>query len=149
MKKWTKEEVIAHVSQAIASCTATLITVDGDGLPRARALEDHNPYPGFEFWFGTHIGTRKVDEIRAHPKVAVYYEPPTVAGYICIMGTARIRDDAEGRRFLWRPEWSKHYDGPMAPEFVPIQLLPDQVEFYDTHIGACAEDGFGPVVVEL
>ena len=149
MKKWTKEEIITHVSQAIAPCTGTLITVDGDGRPRARALEDHNPYPDFEFWFGTHSGTRKVAEIKAHAKATVYYQPPAVAGYICIMGTARIRDDEEGRRFLWRPEWSQYYEGPMSPEFVPIQLVPDQVELYDTNIGAHAEDGFGPVVVEV
>ena len=149
MKKFTKEEIIERVSEAIRPCTGTLITMGRHGTPHARVLEDHNPYEGFEFWFATHARTRKIGEIEAHPEVCVVYQPPSVAGYICIMGTARIRRDEEARRFLWREEWAQYYEGPMSPEFVPIQVIPRRIEFYDANTGAHAEDGFGPVGVDL
>ncbi len=149
MRQFTKNEIIELVSKAIEPCTGTLITVDREGFPRARVLEDHNPYEGFEFWFATNFHTRKIGEIEAHPNVCIYYQPPSMAGYISIMGTARIRTDEQGRRFIWREEWAKYYQGPMAADFVPIQVIPSRIEFYDANIGALADDGFGPVVVEL
>lgn len=149
MKKFTKAEIIERVTEAIKLCTGTLITIDGHGFPRARVLEDHNPYDGFEFWFATNSRTRKIGEIKANPNVTIYYQPPDLAGYICIMGTAKIRTDEQGRRFVWREEWAKYYAGPMAPDFVPIQVIPCRIEFYDANIGAHADNGFGPLVVEL
>ncbi len=149
MKKFTSEELIERATEAIEPCTGTLITVDREGFPRARVLEDHNPYEGFTFWFATNVHTRKIAEIEGHPSVCIMYEPPSVAGYICIMGTARIRTDEEGRRFVWREEWAKYYGDPMSPDFVPIQVIPSRIEFYDANIGAMADDGFGPVVVDL
>lgn len=149
MRIFTKEEIIERVSNAIPSCAGTLITMDREGCPRARALEDHNPYEGFEFWFATNARTRKIGEIEAHPHVCIYYQPPSVAGYICIMGTARIRTDEQARCFIWREEWAQYYGGPMSPDFVPIQVIPCRIEFYDANIGAHADDGFGPVVVDL
>jgi general stress protein 26 len=149
VKTFTKEELIGRVTEAIKPCTGTLITVDRAGFPRARVLEDHNPYEGFTFWFATNACTRKIVEIEAHPNVCIMYQPPSVAGYVCIMGVARIRTDEEARRFIWREEWAKYYGDPMSPDYVPIQVIPSRIEFYDANIGALADDGFGPVVVEL
>jgi general stress protein 26 len=149
MKTFTKEELIERVTEAIKLCTGTLITVDREGFPRARVLENHNPYEGFMFWFATNVHTRKIAEIEAHPSVCIMYQPPSVAGYICIMGTAKIRKDEEARWFIWREEWAKYYDGPMASDLVPIQVIPSRIEFYDANIGALADDGFGPVMVDL
>jgi general stress protein 26 len=149
MRKFTRKEIIERVTEAIQPCTGTLITMDHDGYPHARVLEDHNPYEGFEFWFATNSYTRKIGQIEVHPNVCVYYQPPSMAGYICIIGTARIRTDEQGRRFIWREEWAKYYQGPMATDFVPIQVIPSRIEFYDANIGAHADNGFGPVVVEL
>ena len=149
MRKFTKEEIIERVTEAIKPCTGTLITVDREGFPHARVLEDHNPYEEFGFWFATNSHTRKIGEIEANPNVCIMYQPPSVAGYICIMGIARIRTDEQGRRFVWREEWAKYYDGPMASDFVPIQVIPSRIEFYDANIDALADDGFGPVVVDL
>ena len=148
-EKFTRDEIIRRVGEAIEPCNGTLITIAGDGFPQARVLEDHNPYEGFAFWFATHSRTRKVAEIQAHPEVCVLYQPPDVGGYICIMGEARIRTDEEGRRYIWRDEWSQYYSGPMAPEYVPIQITARRIEYYDSKVGAVAADGFGPVVVDL
>ncbi|MFH1007747.1 MAG: pyridoxamine 5'-phosphate oxidase family protein [Candidatus Latescibacterota bacterium] len=147
--EFSKEALIERVTHVIADCTATLITVDQKGFPRARALEDHNPYDGFQFWFATDGHTRKVAEIEAHPNVCIMYQPASVAGYICVMGMARIRTDEEARRFIWREEWAKYYQDPMSPDYVPIQVIPSRIEFYDANIGAHADEGFGPLVMDL
>lgn len=149
VRTFTKEEMIERVSAAIRSCPATLITVDREGTPHARVLEDHNPYPGFEFWLATHARTRKVGEIEAHPQVCLHYRPSGMVGYISLLGVARVRRDEEARRYIWREEWVPYYGDPMSPEYVPIQVIPWRIEFYDANLGAHAEDGFGPVVVDL
>ena len=72
-----------------------------------------------------------------------------MSGYICIQGKAKIRTDEEGRRHIWREEWAQYYGDPMSEIYVPIQVIPERIEFYDTRTGAHADDGFSPVVVEL
>jgi len=149
MREFSREQIVERVTELIEPCTGTLITMAPDGCPRARQLEDHNPYDGFAFWFATHARTRKVAEIEACAPASIYYQPPGVEGYICIMGMARIRRDEEARRFIWRDEWTEYYGGPLAEEYVPIEIVPHRVEYYDPKAEAVAEDGFGPVVVEL
>lgn len=149
MREFSREEIIKRVTELIEPCTATLVTIASDGCPRARQLEDHNPYDGFSFWFATHARTRKVAEIEARPSASIFYQPPGVEGYICIMGAARIRRDEEARRSIWRDEWTKYFGGALAEEYVPIEIVPRRVEYYDPKAEAVAEDGFGPAVVEL
>ncbi|MCK5157198.1 MAG: pyridoxamine 5'-phosphate oxidase family protein [Spirochaetales bacterium] len=149
MKRFTKEEIIKKVTEEIKQCTGTLITVGIDGYPRARVLEDHNPYKGFEFWFATNSRTRKIEEIENYPNVCIYYQPSGMAGYISITGIAKIRKDETARHFIWREEWSQYYNEPMSPDFIPIQIVPRSIEFYDSNINAHADNGFGPFIVNL
>jgi general stress protein 26 len=131
----TKQEHFDRIRELIGKLEfGHMTTVDGDGFPRTRAMEDHNPYEGFTLWFATNAGTRKVAEIWANPRGSVYYDlaPQGEKGYINILGTWEVRDDEEGRNFLWREEWEAYWpEGPAAESYTPLKLTPGSIEYYN------------------
>ncbi len=146
MKKSSRELKDRVTAIIEANESSSLITVSDKGCPRARVLEDHNPHPGFVFWFATHSATRKVSEIQNCPEVSVYYLVPEGAGYICILGTAEIRTDPESREYLWRDSWREYWpEGPDSKEYVPIRITPAEIEYYNSGEGALADDGYAPL----
>jgi len=147
MKKKNQEFKNKIISLIEKSGSATLITLSKKGFPRARVLEDHNPHPDFVFWFATHSTTRKVKEIEAHPEASVYYLLPEVGGYICILGRAEVKTDPESKKYLWREGWEKYWpQGPESEEYVPIRIVPHQVEYYNSEEKAFTNEGYGPLI---
>jgi len=141
-----KNKVISSIKD---SGSATLITLSKEGFPRARVLEDHNPHPGFVFWFATHSTTRKVKEIEGHPEVSIYYLLPEVGGYICILGRAEIKTDLESKKYLWREDWKQYWtEGPESEEYVPIRIIPQQVEYYNFQEDAFTKQGYGCLIFD-
>src|SRR5690606_39621127 len=64
-----------------------LVTIDYNGQPQVRTM---NPFPVKDdmiIWFATSRSSRKVGEIKANPKVAVYFaDHNTAKGYVNISG---------------------------------------------------------------
>jgi general stress protein 26 len=112
----TRENVIAaarEIMQAARYCA--LVTVDGDGSPRARTVAPLPPLPGDDplaVWIATRPATRKVAEIRAEPRVVLYYFDAAREEYATLAGRARLvaqRSEIERRgaglsRELY-PDW--------------------------------------------
>ncbi|MEM9405205.1 MAG: pyridoxamine 5'-phosphate oxidase family protein [Acidobacteriota bacterium] len=90
---------------------AALVTVDSKGRPRARSVEvhweeivltdpplfGHNPPEGARretdrimLWIATRPGTRKLEQIAANPRVALYFEDDASGSYLSVMGWAEI-----------------------------------------------------------
>src|ERR1035437_2097237 len=67
-----------------------LTTMDSTGQPQTRTM---NPFPANDelvTWFATSRTCRKVRELKANPKVCVYYADHVNAkGYVSITGTAK------------------------------------------------------------
>jgi len=109
---------------------AALVTVDAAGQPRARTVAPLPPLPGdppLAVWIATRPGTRKVAEIRAEPRVVLYYFDAVRAEYATLAGRARLVDEsAEMQRRgagLSRelyPDWPE--------DCLLIEVLPEQVE---------------------
>ena len=146
-----RDELMAKVTERVKACDAgELTTVDSDGFPHTRSMEDHNPHKGFVFWFATHRRTRKVCHIGRNPKASVYYRLDDEGGYICLPGVAELCTDEESRRYLWRTQWQEYWpEGPMAEAYVPIRVVPTQIEYYNPKDGSVAPDGYGGLVVPL
>lgn len=53
-----------------------LVTLDEAGRPLARAMDPFPPEADLTVWLATHRATRKVEEIRRDPRVALYYFHP-------------------------------------------------------------------------
>jgi general stress protein 26 len=104
-----------------------LVTIDSTGQPQIRTM---NPFPvgdDLVIWFATSRSSRKVGELKANPKVAVYFaDHITAKGYVDISGKAEVIDDKEllikMKREYWEgiPNWQDI--------FVLIKIVPERLE---------------------
>ncbi len=75
---------------------ATLITVDSDGMPRARSVGVNDPQPDLTMWMSTRRTSRKVDQIRAHKLATLHFARDNLAEnfagayYASFMGEAFV-----------------------------------------------------------
>lgn len=115
-----------------------LATVDETGQPRVRSVrafldpvEPGRPASGFTVWVLTRLTTRKVDQIRAQPRVTLYFNDDAKGSYATIMGTAVVHTDSS------HPGAMRHYERedvtffwPDFPrDFVMLEIRPRWLEF--------------------
>ncbi len=104
-----------------------LTTIDSVGQPQTRTM---NPFPANDqlvTWFATSRTSRKAREIKANPKVCVYYADHVNAkGYVSITGTAEVIDDKELLVKMKRDYWSGIPD--WQNKFVLIKIVPKTLD---------------------
>lgn len=116
-----------------------LVTVDADGQPRVRSVrafltdvDPGNPSQGMTVWVMTRDSTRKVAQVRNHPKVTLYFNDDAKVSYLTIMGTGIVHTDPSApavQPFLML-EGYKEFFWPKFPEgFVMIEVRPRWIEF--------------------
>src|SRR5262245_42658145 len=73
-KTWTRDALIAEAREIMTTTRyCALITTDGSGRAQARTMDAFAPDDKMVVWFGTNPLSRKVAEIRRHPRVTLYY----------------------------------------------------------------------------
>ena len=109
-----------------------------------------NPFPVKEdmvIWFATSRTSRKVTEIRRHPKVSVYFADHSNAkGYVTVRGKATVFDDKDllikMKREYWEsiPQWQDI--------FVLIKITPEVMDVinYAHGIGGDPKTSRAPTV---
>jgi general stress protein 26 len=128
-----------------------LVTVDGAGQPQVRAMD---PFPPDENWtvvLATNRMTRKVEQIRNHPQVALYYFDPDSPGYVTLVGRARLVDDQQMRESYWKDKWKDFYeDGNQGNDYLLIEVTPSRLEVMSiAHRIAAESKGWRPAIVEF
>jgi general stress protein 26 len=80
---------------------ATLITIDAEGVPRARSVGVWAPDNDLVLWIGTRRTSRKLDQIRGNPNATIHFAHDDMGGnfanayYASFMGRASVHiDDA-------------------------------------------------------
>jgi general stress protein 26 len=115
-----------------------LVTLDESGQPHVRTMDPFPPDEAMVVWFGTHRMSRKVEEIRNDPRVAIHYLEPSGSGYVTIAGTARIVDSPDAKERYWKPEWEQFY--PTGKEdFVTIAVTAETLEVVDYSRGIAGD----------
>jgi zinc protease len=123
-----RETTLRAAREIIASARyAALITRADDGTLQARTIDPFAPEADFTIWFATNPRTRKVTEIRADPRVTLYWFDPAVEGYVTLKGTARLVDDAEEKRRRWKPEWAPFYPD-REHSYLLVAVRPQRME---------------------
>lgn len=122
----------------VADENVALVTVDSAGQPRVRSVRAFldpvhpaRPASGVTVWIMTRLDTRKVEQIRRHPQVALYFNDDAKVSYATIMGTAFVHTDPE------HPGAKRHYDAEYATffwpdfprDFVMLEVRPRWLEF--------------------
>jgi general stress protein 26 len=104
-----------------------LTTMDSIGQPQTRTMNPFPMNPQMITWFATSRTSRKVRELKANPKVCVYYADHVNAkGYVSITGTAEVIDDKELLLKMKRDYWSGIPD--WQNKFVLIKIVPKTID---------------------
>jgi general stress protein 26 len=119
-----------------ADDAVALVTVDASGRPRVRTVRfSLDPAAagasGFRVWVKTRFTTRKVDQIRANPRVTLYFNDDEKESYASIMGTAVIHTDPDhpGARRHFTEADAKIYWPQFPQDFVMLEIRPEWLEY--------------------
>ncbi|MBE0635300.1 pyridoxamine 5'-phosphate oxidase family protein [Candidatus Bipolaricaulota bacterium] len=100
-----------------------LVTIcSADGFPHSRPMHlvDHD---GTTMWFATSRASHKIKQISADSRVTVLFVDSVRYNYASFHGHARIIEDADRQKTLWRNEWEDDWpDGPSDPDYVLIRI---------------------------
>ncbi len=123
-----RDTVLVAAREIIIQTTyCGLVTVDSNGQPQVRTM---NPFPvkdDLVIWFATSRSSRKAGELKANPKVAVYFaDHNTAKGYVNISGKAEVIDDKELLQKMKREYWEGIPN--WQDIFVLIKIVPERLE---------------------
>jgi len=111
---------------------SNLITIDSQGFPKSRMMENVPLGDELVFYFATFASSDKVAEIRAQSRVNVFLYRPEDHSSISVTGTAGIVMDDAVRRAKWQEHWSGFWkQGPADPSFALIRVVPKKIVYLD------------------
>ena len=105
-----------------------LITVDDNGQPRARTVDAFLPEEDFTVWIATRPVTRKVAQIRANPKVTLYYWHEASFSYVTVMGSVTLVDDVAVKRSMRRDVDGEQFYPDFPEDYLLIRVEPEWIE---------------------
>lgn len=101
-------------------------------------MDPFTPDSQFVIWMGTHRASRKVRDLQRDPRVLLYYQDPSGAGYVTIEGTARLVDDAVEKARRWKDEWAQFYTD-RAATYLLIAVTPVRLEVVNYRRGVVGD----------
>jgi general stress protein 26 len=121
-----------------------LATVDHDGLPQVRAMENLRcvekfPHPAkviseneldpLTTYISTNTNSKKIKQKLVGAKVALYYCLPGEYKGVMIRGEAELYNDLEFKNKLWMDYWTMYYpEGVSDPDFTLIKVKPEWIK---------------------
>jgi general stress protein 26 len=132
---WSKDQLLAEAREIMTTTRyCALITVDRSGRAQARTMDAFAPDEKMVVWFGTNPLSRKVAEIRRHPRVTLYYFDRENQAYVTIHGTARLVNDPDEKARHWKDDWKAFYPD-REKDYLLIEVRPVKLEVVNTKKG--------------
>lgn len=104
-----------------------LVTVDSSGQPQVRTMNPFPPEADLAVWFATNSHCRKVQEIRDHARVSLYYaDHDKASGYVVITGQAILVDEMSEKLKRKRDYWDQSF--PDWKYLILIKVVPEKLE---------------------
>ncbi len=124
-----EEQKIMQVARQIVDSAyyGTLITIDGNGQPKARIMEPFHPDKHFEIYLATNPHSRKVSEIKNNNMASLHYFDKRNLGYVSFYGKAFIVTDDSLKKTLWKPGWERFYKN-RDNDYMLIKFMPRYLE---------------------
>ena len=127
----TRDELVAAARKVMTSQTyCALITLDASGRPSVRTMNPFPPEDDLTVWFATNDRSRKVAEMRANPRVTLYYaDHAKASGYVSLSGRAVLVDDRAEILKRKRAYWDTSFPG--LKNLVLVKVVPEKLDVLD------------------
>ena len=124
----TRDELVAAARKVMTSQTyCALITLDVSGRPSVRTMNPFPPEDDLTVWFATNDRSRKVAEMRANPRVTLYYaDHAKASGYVSLSGRAVLVDDRAEILKRKRAYWDTSFPG--LKNLVLVKVVPEKLD---------------------
>jgi len=124
---------------------AYLTTIDADGFPQTRAMDNLRNKKRFpklakvfqghedDFWvlFSTNTSSAKMNQLKRNPAVSVYYCKPKEFRGLMLSGLMEIVTDPDLKKAIWHDYWVKYYPkGVKDPDYTVLSLHPQKARYY-------------------
>lgn len=122
------KQKIFEVAKALQLINVATLTNDGRPWVRYVMGKAGND---LVFRFCTHMGSRKVSQIRNNPNAHISLgvtDLETANHWLQVQGTAEISTDADERRAFWFDELNNYFSGPDDPDYCIIIIRPSRIE---------------------
>ncbi len=131
----------------LADSNVAVVTLDSMGQPRVRTTKafiapvSADPASGVTVWIMTRLTTRKVDQIRRHPQVTLYFNNDDRIEYATVMGTATIHTDPEHpqAKEFYKDGYAEFFWPDFPRDFVMIEVRPLWLEYLGPRFPGHAE----------
>jgi general stress protein 26 len=111
---------------------SNLITIDENGIPKGRMMENLPLKEDLVFYFATGSQSNKLKEIKKNPSASVFLYRPADHSSISALGKAEIVTDDATRKQYWKDKWTAYWKtGPTDPAYVLIRIVPKKVVLLD------------------
>lgn len=136
----TRAELLGIAREVVEGAAfVSLATTDDEGYPAARAMDPLPPDENWVVWLATNPASRKVEQLRARPQVALHYLAESVPAYVTLIGRARLVDDPEMKARHWKESWTPFY--PDRDQALLIEVTPIRLEVVSEPHGAPGDPG--------
>jgi|ERR1044072_3820521 general stress protein 26 len=127
-QKPSKDVLISAAREIMITARyCALITTDSAGRVHARTMDAFSPEADMKVWLGTNSKSRKVKEIRHHPRVTLYYFVREDQAYVSLTGTARLINDEREKAARFKDEWKAFYPD-RTGDYLLIEFTPEKLE---------------------
>ena len=138
--KVAPDSAILRAARALmlSDSNVAVVTVDSSGQPRVRTTKAFvapvapgRNAAGVTVWIMTRLDTRKVDQIRRHPQVTLYFNNDSTIEYATIMGTGIIHTDPEHpqAKEFYKDGYAEFFWPDFPRDFVMIEVKPKWLEY--------------------
>lgn len=135
-----EKEILSASRKIIKDCYfGTLINIDQNGQPRARAMEVFAPENDFTIWMATNPKSRKVNQILQNSKATMHYFDKNNLGYVSLMGNAFIINDNAIKAEKWKDGWEQFYQN-REEDYLLIKFVPENLELISIPNGFTGDD---------
>jgi general stress protein 26 len=134
-----RDQLLAAAREVMEAQTyCALITIAEDGRPQVRAMNPFVPEPDMTVWFATNTRSLKVRQLRADPRVTLYYaNHENAIGYVALTGRAELVDDMGEIQKRKRAYWDSSFPG--LKNLVLIKVVPERIEVINYKRGAVGD----------
>ena len=123
---------IAREIMAAARFCTMVTTRNGDA--EARVVDPLEPDAGFVVHIATNPLSRKVQQMRANPRVTLLYFDPTRLAYVTLIGRAAPVSEDE-KPGLYKKDWESFFDRNRPASYALYRVVPSRIEVVSARDG--------------